>query len=205
MTDYRLMFDKDYIGAWDLPGDTVVTITGVVALKIKNAQEKEERKPIISLAEFKKKWVCNVTNANVIANLYGKHVEKWKGKKVTLYATTVNAFGSMKDCIRVRPEVPDGANDAPPAAAPELSLTDLDGVVTPYAKGGDWLAAFDKLLNASPGHEMAGKLWDANMDVFYDIQASAAKSKNTQAIDRCAQVGALAQQKMANPEQGAAV
>ncbi len=111
MTDYRTMFDKDYIGSWDLQGDTVVTITGVVKKKIKNAQEKEEHKPILSLQGYEKKWVCNVTNCTVIANMYGKHVEKWAGKRVTIYPTQTQAFGSMKDCIRVRPEMP--ADDGP--------------------------------------------------------------------------------------------
>ncbi len=36
MTDYRSMFDRDYIGAWDLPHDVTVTIAKVEAKKIRN-------------------------------------------------------------------------------------------------------------------------------------------------------------------------
>jgi hypothetical protein len=196
-TDFRTMFDKDYIGAWDLDGDRVVTITGVEAKKIKNAQEKEERKPIISLAEFGKKMVCNVTNANVIANLYGKYTEGWRGQRITIYPTQVQAFGKMQDCIRIRPGKPAATTKQ---SEPELALTDADGVVTTHTKGGDWLAAFETLLNDSPDHEAAGKLWDANSDVFYKIQAGAAKGENAKAIDACARIAALAKQKMTKPE-----
>lgn len=127
MTDYRTMFDKDYIGSWDLQGDTVVTITGVVKKKIKNAQEKEEHKPILSLEGYQKKWVCNVTNCTMIANMYGKHVEKWAGKRVTIYPTQTQAFGSMKDCIRVRPEVPSDDGKMPNRPTQSASRGAPDG------------------------------------------------------------------------------
>ena len=60
--DYRTMFDKENLGAWDLAGkDRVVTIEHVKPGKVGHGN-KASKKPIISLVGKTKKFVCNITN-----------------------------------------------------------------------------------------------------------------------------------------------
>lgn len=59
-------------------------------------------KPVVRFAKARKEWVLNKTNARTIRRLYGNKYEGWKGKKITLYPTTCNAFGETVACIRVR-------------------------------------------------------------------------------------------------------
>lgn len=104
MTDYRKYFDRDSFGSWDLDGkDRVVTIETVKAGKVGGQQgRKEDRKPIIFFKGKKKRFICNKTNADTIASLYGPHVEKWVGQRVILYPTTTTFGRETVDCIRVR-------------------------------------------------------------------------------------------------------
>lgn len=190
MTDVRSMFDKDFIGAWSIKGDTVVTIKGVKAQKIRNAQDKENKKPVIFLDEFDKPFVCNVTNANTISSLYGRHVEQWAGKKITLYVAQVTAFGKTDDCIRIRPTAP--AQTSRPAG---LVFIEADGTETKMAKGGDWLDAAEKAVNEADA-ETCGKLWDANQDTFYSIQAAITKKGDAAMTERVGAVGKAWQLKM---------
>lgn len=108
MTDFRTMFDKEYLGAWDLADgkDAVVVIERVEGKTIKGKGGEENRKPVLYFVGKKKAFVCNVTNARTIARLYGKHVEAWTGKAIALYATMTSVGGEEVDCIRVRPDAP---------------------------------------------------------------------------------------------------
>lgn len=106
MTDYRTMYDGEYLGAWDLVGrDVTVTISKVEAKKIKS-ERGEIKKPVLFFEGKEKAMVACKTNTKIIAAMYGQHVEKWVGKKITLYATTTPVGGESRDCIRIRPGVP---------------------------------------------------------------------------------------------------
>lgn len=109
MSDYRTMFDKEHIGAWDLAGrDVVVEIAAVKAGKVGHGN-KASKKPILSFRGKSKTMTCNITNASIIAQLYGNDTRKWVGKRVTLYPTLTSFGGKEVDCIRIRPQAP-GAN-----------------------------------------------------------------------------------------------
>ena len=116
MTDYRTMFDRDYIGAWDLPHDATVTISKVEAKKIRN-KTAANFKPILHFRGKEKALVCNKTNGKTIAAMYGNDVEKWLGKRITIYATTTTFGSETVGCIRVRPGIPQG-KDSPPDPTP---------------------------------------------------------------------------------------
>ena len=105
MPDYRSLYDREYIGAWDLPHDVTVTIERVEARKLQN-KTKTNTKPVIFFAGREKGFACNKTNGKTIAAMYGNDVEKWVGKRVTLYATTTTFGSDTVECIRVRPMVP---------------------------------------------------------------------------------------------------
>ena len=109
-THYKSMYDKDYLGSWELPKerDITVTIESVKGGELVAIGGKKNKKPIISFVGKEKKFVCNVTNAKAIAGMYGNFVEEWKGKRIALYVgqTRDPSTGGEIDCIRVRPTAP---------------------------------------------------------------------------------------------------
>lgn len=110
MTHFQTMYDRDYLGSWDLPEDkdVVVTIENVKGGELTGQGGRKSKKPIIAFAGKEKKMICNKTNAKAIAGIYGVHVEKWVGKKITLYVSTTRdpSTGGDVPCIRVRPQAP---------------------------------------------------------------------------------------------------
>ncbi|HOC17139.1 MAG TPA: hypothetical protein PKK95_02670 [Vicinamibacterales bacterium] len=134
MPDFRTMYDLNWIYAFDLKGhDVTVTIARVEAKKIKNAEQKEQKKPVVYFREShdQRGLVLCKTNAKTIAGLYGNNTDQWIGKKITLYPTMVSAFGAECEAIRIRPRVPSGkpgelheVPEAPQPEAPELAMED---------------------------------------------------------------------------------
>lgn len=114
MPDYRSMFDRDYIGAWDLGGkDVTKTIARVEAKKLRN-RTSANTKPVIFFKGAQKGFALNKTNGKTIAAMYGTNTDKWIGKAITIYATTTTFGPDTVECIRVRPMVPQGkASDEP--------------------------------------------------------------------------------------------
>lgn len=127
MPDFRSMYDSNYLYAFDLKGrDVTVTIRDVRAVKVKNS-EKEEKKPIVYFKESKdaRGLVLCKTNGKSIAQMYGNDTDAWIGKRVTLFAAMVDAFGKTVEAIRIRPMIPKASakggefSDAPLAPSPE--------------------------------------------------------------------------------------
>lgn len=107
MADYRTMFDRDYIGAWDLGGkDATVTIANVKAGELTGQGGKKAKKPVVLFEGKEKGFALNKTNGKIIAGMYGPDTTAWVGKKITIYPT-MTSFGSEQvECIRVRTMVP---------------------------------------------------------------------------------------------------
>ncbi len=107
MPDYRGMFDRDHIGAWDLGGkDAVVTIAEVKAGELVGQGGRKAKKPIVKFEGKEKTFALNRTNGKIIATMYGADTAEWVGKKITIYPTQTQFGGDTVDCIRVRPQVP---------------------------------------------------------------------------------------------------
>ncbi len=147
MTHYLSMFDKSFIGAWSLDGeDVVVTIESVKAGNApkKPGEKKAARKAIVKLREFEELWLLNVTNGATIAAMYGAHVEKWVGKRVTLFPTTTSSFGDTVECIRVKPTVPrdepKGGEKKPHAAAALAEATNPKELIAAIRSCAKWIA-----------------------------------------------------------------
>ena len=104
MSHFRKLFDDRFIGTYDLDGKPELTVTiediGMETMRTQDGAEAD--KPVVSIKGAKKKWVLNKTNAKTIAELYGVDTDNWLGKKVTLYVTECQAFGSKVECIRVK-------------------------------------------------------------------------------------------------------
>lgn len=114
MTDYRSLYDKDFIGAWDLEGgDLTVTIKKCEAGNLTGVGGRKSKKPVIYMTHTDKGFCLNATNGKAIAAMYGTHVEKWAGKKITLFKSTTQFGSETMDCIRVRPQMPQQAEAVP--------------------------------------------------------------------------------------------
>lgn len=122
----ELMFPSEYLSAVEFKGrDVTLTIDSVKIKQLQMKGGKTEDKPVIAFKETKKSLVCNKTNADSIAEMYGTEATAWIGKRVTFYPTKTQCGRATVDCIRVREKVPGGA--AKPAA--ELPPTDKDDIL----------------------------------------------------------------------------
>lgn len=110
--DYRAMFDREYIGSWDLGGrDVTVTIERVEGRTLSNGKQKN-KKPVVFFVGKEKGLALNKTMGKVVAAMYGTDTKAWVGQKVTLYPTTTTFGSETLDCIRIRPSVPNGKGKA---------------------------------------------------------------------------------------------
>ena len=129
--DVRKLYDKDFVYAYDLEGkDATVTIERVTGGTLTGTGGKSTQKPIVFFKGTKKGLALCITNARVIAGLYGGfESDAWIGKKITLYPTTTTFGSQTVDCIRIRTVIPKGKgaairDDVPApesASEPELS------------------------------------------------------------------------------------
>lgn len=124
-TDYRSLYGKEWVGAYDLHDgkDTIVTITAVTGGELTSVGGRKSKKPVLSIKGTAKKLAINVTNGRTIATMYGKHIEGWIGKKIALYKAVTRDpnDGGETECIRVRPQIPAAKPQAQEDAATPLS------------------------------------------------------------------------------------
>lgn len=111
MTDYRMFYEKDYLGAWNIPedGDLILTIVKCSQGELNQpGTNKKTKKPVVKFKETEKGMALNATNGKTIAGLYGNKVEDWAGKKIALYKSRTRnpSGGDDVDCLRVRPKPP---------------------------------------------------------------------------------------------------
>jgi len=108
--DYRKFFDKEMLGAWDLPDrDVVVTIATAGGGELTGVGGRKTKKPIISIVGKDKKIAINATNGKALAGMYGPYVQDWVGKRIAIYKTQTQMGGETVDCIRIRPQIPAAA------------------------------------------------------------------------------------------------
>jgi hypothetical protein len=113
--DYRLLYPNDYIGAHNLQGkDVTKTIKAVEVEGLRTQGGKVERKPVVIFSDSDKKLVLCKTNARTIAAIYGNEVERWRGKRITMFPTQTKFGPATVDCIRIRPKGAAGTDAAPP-------------------------------------------------------------------------------------------
>lgn len=111
MGDVRKLYDKAYIYAYDLEGrEVTVTIESVVGGTLVGTGGTKNKKPVVKFKGTEKGLALNITNASVIAGMYGGFdSEKWIGKRITLYPTTTTFGSQTVECIRIRNVIPKGA------------------------------------------------------------------------------------------------
>ena len=114
-TDYRSLYGKEWLGSWDLKDDDVtVTIVACTGGELTSVGGRKSKKPVLSIKGTEKKLALNATNGKTIAALYGKHVEGWAGKRITLYKSSTRSPDGTGDveCIRIRPNAPPAKKSA---------------------------------------------------------------------------------------------
>lgn len=126
------VFPTRFLTASDLGGKSyTLTIREVKMEEMQSHDSKTVIKPVCWFSNAQKGFVLNVTNARTIVALYGDESDDWKGKRITIFATRVKAFGKLEDAIRVKEEVP--AEPMPTAKAAHIEeasdLDDLDDLM----------------------------------------------------------------------------
>ncbi len=108
MADVRKLYDKAYIYSYDLEGrDITVTIERVTGGTLVGTGGTKNKKPVVFFKGTEKGLALNITNARVIAGMYGGFdSDKWIGKRITLYPTTTTFGSQTVECIRIRNVVP---------------------------------------------------------------------------------------------------
>jgi hypothetical protein len=153
-THWKKQFNYDYLGAYSLlPNqDMTLTIKETKKEMVTGTGGQKDQCFICYFEEDVKPMILNKTNCKVIENLYTPFVEDWPGKKVTVYAQKVKAFGEETEALRIRPEHP--------KAAPEL-LPDTDkwNKAVEYLKGTGTLENIKK--NYTISEENESKLLEA--------------------------------------------
>jgi hypothetical protein len=128
-TDYRRLVERDYLGQWDLQRpdgryiDAVVQIASIKRYvprerRKKKVGEDPQGKPVYELEKIKrlhiefvgkrKAWLAGPTSQDVLAGLFGRYIEDWVGKRISIYVDAgVKMKGKTVGGIRVRPRSPD--------------------------------------------------------------------------------------------------
>jgi hypothetical protein len=123
--DLSQVYGGDSLKAGDLQGREVpVVISDVQMKKFDNGN-----KLVISFQGKKKSLVCNKTNANRIAYLYGTNTDGWIGHEIILFADLVDFQGKTVEAIRIRAPANRGPAPPPPPAAQQRqhAVTQRDG------------------------------------------------------------------------------
>lgn len=98
------MFPSNLLKAQDVldaGGEMPVTIDKVELSEFDNDSGAKERKPVIHFKEGKQ-MVCNKTNGNAIAEMYGEETDNWIGKELTLVVRDVDFQGKTTPAIRIK-------------------------------------------------------------------------------------------------------
>lgn len=97
------IFPSKYLKSEHLNGgEPTVTISHFEYDDIKNKEGKQQKKCIIYFEGKELGLVCNRTNWDRIAYLYGDDNDDWVGKKITLYSELVQTPEGIKPGLRVK-------------------------------------------------------------------------------------------------------
>lgn len=135
-THWKKLVNPDYLGAYSLnPGqELILTIKELQRKKVKGSGGKEQECTVCVFVENIKPMILNRLNSKTITKIYQTpYIEDWVGKKIQVFAETIEAFGEMTDALRVRPYEP---NVAPPLLP--ISGKHYDNAVAHLKKEGEY-------------------------------------------------------------------
>lgn len=132
LTHFKKMNNPNYLGSYSLAtgenekgeptySELVVEIEKVVNENVIDPATRKEEQCVVAYLKGNKPMILNATNQKMIADVVGSpYIERWAGKKITLYVAKVKAFGSIHDALRVRSEPPKKAS----SSNPRVDVTD---------------------------------------------------------------------------------
>jgi hypothetical protein len=98
--DFDNLYGSKYFAASDLDGETQRhKVSRVEQVELREKDGSTKRKLAMSFANVEKILVLNMTNANRLADAYGKNPQKWIGVSVDVYPEETS-FGMG---VRLRP------------------------------------------------------------------------------------------------------
>ena len=108
MEHWKQSFDYKYTGAYELQPneEKVVTIKKVCKEEVNSTDGKKSMCLVAYFEESSKPMVLNKTNCKTIEKIYSPFTDDWIGKKITVFAQKVKAFGDTVDALRIRPTKP---------------------------------------------------------------------------------------------------
>lgn len=109
-THWKKQFNYNYLGAYSIPEgkDVVVTIKEWKKEMVVEAGTGAKKECLVCyFTDADKPMILNKTNCKIIEKLYGSpYLEDWGGKKITLFAQSVKAYGEYTDALRIRDTKP---------------------------------------------------------------------------------------------------
>lgn len=121
MPSINTAFPSNFLKVDDLQGRNVTVTIGSAKIEEIGQGRDKDTKIMIGMVGKTKKFVCNKTNAKVIASLYGDDTDGWIGKQIILAPREVQFGTDMVWAIRVsltKPAAPTGHLPPPVAPAP---------------------------------------------------------------------------------------
>lgn len=113
-------FPSNFLKSEDLNGrDVMLTIQSASMEKVGN-----DNRLVLTFNGTQKSMICNKTNANRIAFLYGDETDDWRGKQIIVTSEFVEFQGRTVKGLRVKPpgkpQQPRPTTPQPPAMASQL-------------------------------------------------------------------------------------
>ena len=169
-TDFRSLYDRDYIGSFDLPEgrDLTLTVKRVVGGDLVAMGGRKSKKPIVHFHEDVKPLICNKTNGKTIAALYTNYVQDWVGKRITLFVSVTRNPDGTGDvpCIRIRPQIPQGKareQEPPPFDDAKESAAAAPGLPTAPSQEDAGTQPVADLITADQAIDIGDKLSEAGI------------------------------------------
>lgn len=108
-THWKALQNPNYIGAYAFEeGERkILTIKSAGQEEVQGADGKKEPCLVVHFTQDEKPLITNVTNSKAISTALGSnYIEDWPGGNIELFVTSVQAFGSTVDAVRVKPRAP---------------------------------------------------------------------------------------------------
>lgn len=133
---WKNFLDKDYLGSHNLEKgeEMLLTIERFAGEEEVTTADGKKQKQVLYFEEDVPKMILNITNGNVLTQLYGSHPEQWIGKQIQVYATPVKAFGKVQDALRIRDFVPKIKVDVAGYTAKLAAAKSLEELKTIWSK-----------------------------------------------------------------------
>jgi len=100
------LFPSPFLKSNDIGNEDLHLTISRFDFEILGQGDQAERKGVLDFQETPKRLVLNMTNASIIAEIYGSIISGWIGKRIAVYRTEVPFGGKMVPAVRVRTTPP---------------------------------------------------------------------------------------------------